>query len=88
MVGFQEIVDLSVSNALSDSQSKERSALWIDLIQSCINSRGQQAGKGGYTLIATKTLFGIMICAFVISARVTELRAVQTGVRDLCAKVI
>ena len=80
VVGFQEIVDLSVSNALSDSQSKERSAVWIDLIQNCINHRGKQSGKGGYTLIASKTLFGIMICCFVLSRRVIEVRAVQTGV--------
>jgi len=79
--GFQEIVDLNVQNAVSDTLTKERSALWIDLIQRALNGWAKRAGvPEGYELMASRSLVGIMVCAFILRRRVANVRNVQTAV--------
>ena len=70
--GFQEIVDLNVQNAITDSQTLARSEQWAQMLASALG-RFQP-----YHLVAQKSLVGILVCAFVASSLVPHVRNVQT----------
>ncbi|KAH9258655.1 hypothetical protein BASA81_003157 [Batrachochytrium salamandrivorans] len=73
VLGLQEMVDLNVTNAMSDSASRERSQLWLDLVQ-----RSQLFQQNDYVLLGSKYLVGIMLCVFVAKPLRQHVNAVQT----------
>lgn len=67
VVGFQEIVDLNAAAVVSDSGTKERSALWIDLIKNTLNelSGAREGFESSYRFLQERHLVGLMLCVFV-----------------------
>lgn len=78
VVGFQEMVDLNVQNAVSDSATKERTSQWIQLIERALDDSCKRNGEDGYTLLAHKSLVGLMVCAFVLKKHRSHVAGVQT----------
>ena len=70
-VGFQELVELNVGNALNDNFSKERSHMWIEHISKTINKQHK------YVLLGSKYLVGIMLCVFVLDKHHPRVKEVQ-----------
>lgn len=78
VVGFQEMVDLTVVNVAVDSKSQQRSQFWQERIAETL------AGKGGkYNLIQSKYLVGLLICVYVkdsLMPHVRDVRSTSVGV--------
>jgi len=63
-IGFQEIVDLNASNVLLDgSKTVERSKFWQQRIEECLAPK--KGAAGGYTLVMTRSLVGLLLCVYV-----------------------
>mmetsp|Transcript_6080 Transcript_6080/g.9507 ORF Transcript_6080/g.9507 Transcript_6080/m.9507 type:complete len:834 (+) Transcript_6080:210-2711(+) len=67
--GFQELVDLTAGNVISDSASKERSQVWMERISLTLS---KLYGGNRYHLIAERHLVGIMMCIFVLDKHITS----------------
>ena len=78
VVGFQEMVDLNVQNAVSDTATKERTAQWLQLIERSLEDSCRRNGEDGYALLGTKSLVGLMICVFVLKKHRPNVAGVQT----------
>jgi inositol polyphosphate 5-phosphatase INPP5B/F len=83
-IGFQEIVDLNASNVLLDgSKTVERSKFWQQRIEDCLTTK--KGATGGYTLVMSKSLVGLLLCVYVSNRMmpyVTDVRATHqaTGI--------
>ena len=84
VVGFQEIVDLNVQNAVTDANTRERSAQWQQLIQETINALAMKAAASNnqhtpdrYGLLDMKYLVGIMVCVSVLDRHRPHVHSVQ-----------
>lgn len=78
VVGFQEMVDLTVVNVAVDTKSQQRSQFWQERIAECLASRG-----GKYTQVQSKYLVGLLICVFVKDTAmpyVKDVRSTSVGV--------
>lgn len=78
VIGFQEMVDLSVVNVAMDNKSQQRSQFWQEKIAECLDSRG-----GKYVQVSAKHLVGLLICVFVkqsIMPYVRDVRGATAGV--------
>lgn len=60
VIGLQEIVDLNAVNVGFDGKTQQRAAFWIERLQVALNNSGS-----GYTLLAHKSMVGLLIVCFV-----------------------
>jgi phosphatidylinositol-bisphosphatase len=79
IVGFQEMVDLNVQNAVSDAATRERSAQWLQLLERALDDASKRNGENeGYVLLAQKSLVGLMICTFLLKKHRPYVTGIQT----------
>mmetsp|Transcript_13038 Transcript_13038/g.23138 ORF Transcript_13038/g.23138 Transcript_13038/m.23138 type:complete len:841 (+) Transcript_13038:63-2585(+) len=69
-IGFQEIVDLTASNVVLDSGSKDRSNVWLETIALALQRKYPQKR---YHLVSERHLVGVMMCVFVLSDHVQKM---------------
>mmetsp|Transcript_19923 Transcript_19923/g.39110 ORF Transcript_19923/g.39110 Transcript_19923/m.39110 type:complete len:883 (-) Transcript_19923:504-3152(-) len=62
--GLQEVVDLTASNVVMDSASRERTQQWIEAITATLKRKYAHEGHH-YKLLTARNLIGVMICVFV-----------------------
>jgi inositol polyphosphate 5-phosphatase INPP5B/F len=83
-VGFQEIVDLNAANVVVDNKTQQKSQFWCERLHQTLNSNSSSGGGGGgYTLLAQKSMVGLLVCVFVKTVhrpRVQYLSATSVGV--------
>ncbi len=72
IVGFQEMVDLTVVNVASDSKSQQRSQYWQEKILECLKSKG-----GRYTQVLARHLVGLLLCVLVKDTALPYVRDVR-----------
>ena len=80
-VGFQEIVDLNAVNVAVDNKTQQRSAFWVDRIQTTLNGNNQTPNDP-YVLLQQKSMVGLLICVFVQHRhirRVNHVHATSVG---------
>jgi phosphatidylinositol-bisphosphatase len=78
VVGFQEMVDLTVVNVAVDSKSQQRSQFWQDRITETLALKG-----GRYTHVHSKYLVGLLLCVYVkesVMPFVKDVRSTTVGV--------
>lgn len=81
-VGFQEIVDLNAVNVAVDNKTQQKSAFWIDRLNTTLNNNNQNR-TDEYVLIMSKSMVGLLICVFVKNShrnRITNIHATSVGV--------
>jgi inositol polyphosphate 5-phosphatase INPP5B/F len=82
-VGFQEIVDLNAANVVVDNKTQQKSQFWCERLHQTLNNNNFVNGNSGYTLLAQKSMVGLLICVFVKTQhkpRVKYLSATSVGV--------
>lgn len=78
VIGFQEMVDLTVVNVAVDSKSQQRSQFWLEKITETLASKGTR-----YTHVHSKYLVGLLLCVFVKESAmpfVRDVRSTSVGV--------
>ena len=60
VIGFQEIVELNVTNIINDNKTKQQHDYWIDCILNVLND-----GDTKYKCLLSKDLVGLLLCTFV-----------------------
>lgn len=76
MAGFQEIVDLNAVNVAVDNKTQQRSQFWIERLRVTLP-------PNAYSLLAHKSMVGLLICVFVRNvhqSRVQHVQATSVGV--------
>ena len=90
VIGLQEMVDLTATTVVSESQSMKRSQTWIDAISSVLNESvrfpflsfflSQHQGNS-YYCVASKILVGVFLCVFArVSLKPSISRVFSTSV--------
>lgn len=73
VIGLEEMVDLTASTVVSESQSQRRSQIWIDTILSTLHRNYSRAvfmiqcddvQEDTYYCVASKILVGVFLCIF------------------------
>ena len=70
VIGLQEMVDLTATTVVSESQSMKRSQAWIDAISSILNESVHFSSfllntqGNSYYCVASKILVGVFLCVF------------------------
>jgi inositol polyphosphate 5-phosphatase INPP5B/F len=74
VVGFQEMVDLTVVNVAMDSKSQQRSQYWSEQISECLTAKG-----GSYTMVMSAYLVGLLVCVLVKNSTLPHVRDVRSA---------
>jgi inositol polyphosphate 5-phosphatase INPP5B/F len=72
VAGFQEIVDLNAVNVAVDNKTQQRSQFWIERLRATLP-------HNCYTLLAQKSMVGLLICVFVRNDHHGRVQYVQTA---------
>lgn len=77
VIGLQEMVDLSASSIVSESQSVKRAAVWIDMISESLNKKSTSENST-YVLVDQKLLVGVFLCVFIRKSYEKHVKAVRS----------
>ena len=86
VIGLQEMVDLTATTVVSESQSMKRSQAWIDAISSILNESVHflpfsPSQGNSYYCVASKILVGVFLCVFArVSLKPSISRVFSTSV--------
>ena len=87
VIGLQEMVDLTATTVVSESQSMKRSQAWIDAISSILNESVHFSSfllntqGNSYYCVASKILVGVFLCVFArVSLKPSISRVFSTSV--------
>eukprot|EP01029_Cantina_marsupialis_P023865 TRINITY_DN6014_c1_g1_i1.p1 TRINITY_DN6014_c1_g1~~TRINITY_DN6014_c1_g1_i1.p1 ORF type:complete len:804 (-),score=195.46 TRINITY_DN6014_c1_g1_i1:140-2551(-) len=72
-IGLQEMVDLNAKNALIDKESVQRRKWWQERLRILLDS----CSKRKYTLVESKHLMGVLLCVFVHSQQLPNIKGLQ-----------
>ena len=73
VLGLQEMVDLTASTVVSESQSQKRSQMWLEMVQTALRPSRQsevssfirsESQKDDYYCVSSKILVGVFLCVF------------------------
>lgn len=90
VIGLEEMVDLTASTVVSESQSQRRSQIWIDTILSTLHRNYTKAvfmihhhdiQEDTYYCVSSKILVGVFLC---IIARVS----LQSSIRNVMSLIL
>lgn len=74
MVGLEEMVDLTATTVVLESQSQKRAAVWVDMVGKALNRTAKsEVGtplrahpqETTYVLVEQQILVGVFLCVFV-----------------------
>lgn len=74
MVGLEEMVDLTATTVVLESQSQKRAAVWVDMVDKALNRTAKsEVGplrlthpqETTYVLVERQILVGVFLCVFV-----------------------
>ena len=63
-IGFQEMVDLTVTNVTMDGKSAQRHRFWEEKLLRHLNEGAARHGQPPYVNLGTEHLVGILLCVF------------------------
>lgn len=74
MVGLEEMVDLTATTVVLESQSQKRAAVWVDMVNKALNrtaksevvmSSPSHSQETTYVLVEQQILVGVFLCVYV-----------------------
>jgi len=79
-VGFQEIVDLNAVNVAVDNKTQQRSQFWTERLLATLNDprRTGNDPNRSYSLMAAKSMVGLLVCVFVKGIHRNRVRYVES----------
>ena len=74
MVGLEEMVDLTATTVVLESQSQKRAAVWVDMVNKALNRTAKSevvtilpshSQETTYVLVEQQILVGVFLCVYV-----------------------
>ncbi|KAM7452960.1 hypothetical protein BLSTO_06299 [Blastocystis sp. subtype 1] len=78
VVGLEEMVDLTATTVVLESQSQKRAAVWVEMVEKALN-RTAKSEETTYVLVEQQILVGVFLCVYVRKSLRPRLQDVMSG---------
>ena len=88
MVGLEEMLDLTATTGVLESQSQKRAAVWVEMVEKALNRTAKseviflffpQASETTYVLVEQQILVGVFLCVYVRKSLRPRVQDVMSG---------
>ena len=85
MVGLEEMVDLTATTVVLESQSQKRAAVWVEMVEKALNRTAKSEVStfslphATYVLVEQQILVGVFLCVYVRKSLRPRVQDVMSG---------